>query len=92
MSALKLTSAEHPPVNTVPRIGLNRVEVALALGVSPNTVDVMVGEGVLPPPKKWHTRKVWLISEIVAAMAEWPTENQGSLVRDADEGDDWRAA
>ncbi|MGU3398826.1 helix-turn-helix transcriptional regulator [Brucellaceae bacterium D45D] len=92
MAAVKQQSSELGPVQNVPRIGLNRVEVALALGVSPNTVDLMVSEGVLPPPKKWHTRKVWLISEIVAAMAEWPTENKNSLGRDAADGDEWLAS
>ncbi|MFK4823189.1 helix-turn-helix transcriptional regulator [Paenochrobactrum sp. BZR 588] len=76
----------------VPRIGLNRSEVALAIGVSPNTVDVMVSEGMLPPPKKWHSRKVWLISEIIAAMAEWPTEAHGVIGIGADDGEDWQAA
>lgn len=84
---------QHQDFTTpVPRIGLNRNEVALAIGVSPNTVDVMVSEGMLPPPKKWHTRKVWLISEIVAAMAEWPTDTHGAFNRASDDGEEWKAA
>ncbi|WP_198174117.1 helix-turn-helix transcriptional regulator [Mesorhizobium xinjiangense] len=58
----------------VPRVGLNRMEVALSLGVSPNTVDAMVADGSLPHPRLWNRRKIWLLSEIEAAMMEWPTE------------------
>ena len=58
----------------VPRLGLNRLEVAQAIGVSANTVDLMVEEGFLPKPRKWHSRKVWLVSDVVAALASWPEE------------------
>lgn len=75
----------------VPRIGLNRLEVAMAIGVSANTVDAMVKEGYLPKPRKWHTRKVWLVSDLVAAMASWPEEGF-TAGEDADDGDDWRAS
>jgi hypothetical protein len=34
----------------------------------------MVAEGALPPPRKWHSRKLWLVSEIEAHLNEWPTE------------------
>jgi predicted DNA-binding transcriptional regulator AlpA len=72
----------------VPRLGLNRSEVALAIGVSVNTVDLMVEEGYLPNPRKWHTRKVWLVAEIAAAMTEWPED--GNLKRkDVADDDSW---
>ncbi len=57
----------------IPRIALSRAEVALAIGVSANTVDAMVNEGALPPARKWHSRKLWLVAEIEAAIMEWPT-------------------
>lgn len=76
----------------VPRLGLNRAEVAAAIGVSANTVDLMVQEGYLPRPRKWHTRKVWLVSDIVAAMASWPEEGLPANREDADDGEDWRAS
>lgn len=59
-------------IRAVPRIALNRTELALAIGVSANTVDVMVTEGALPRPRKWHSRKLWLVAEVEAAMMEWP--------------------
>lgn len=73
---------------SVPRLGLNRAEVALAIGVSVNTVDLMVTEGVLPRPRKWHSRKVWLVSEIAAAMSEWPEDGEAKRGEDAD-NDSW---
>jgi len=58
------------------RLALNRTEVALAIGVSVSSIDQMVAEAVLPPPRKWHTRKLWLVSEIEAHLNEWPTEDE----------------
>lgn len=53
-----------------PRLGLNRSELAFAVGVSPNTIDKMVSEGTLPHPRKWHSRKIWIVAEVEAAMLE----------------------
>jgi predicted DNA-binding transcriptional regulator AlpA len=70
---------------SVPRLGLNRAEVAVAIGVSANSVDQMVDEGFLPKPRKWHSRKIWIVSEIEAAMREWPTDG----LRSTNDDDDW---
>ncbi|ASY70380.1 helix-turn-helix transcriptional regulator [Sinorhizobium fredii] len=66
---------------SVPRLALNRAEVALAIGVSVNTVDRMVEEGFLPKPKRWHSRKLWVVAEIEAAMLEWPEDGQVEAAR-----------
>lgn len=63
--------AERRPIV---RLALSRAEVALSIGVSVSSVDQMVDEGALPPPRKWHSRKLWLVSEIEANLNEWPTE------------------
>lgn len=63
--------AERRPII---RLALSRAEVALAIGVSAGSVDQMVSEGFLPPPRKWHSRKLWLVSEIEAHVCEWPIE------------------
>jgi|UPI00056580EE predicted DNA-binding transcriptional regulator AlpA len=76
----------------VPRLGLNRSEVALAIGVSVNTVDLMVEEGFLPRPRKWHSRKVWLVAEVAATMSEWPEDGIPKQREDADDGDGRRAS
>jgi predicted DNA-binding transcriptional regulator AlpA len=79
------------PIASVPRLGLNRVEVAAAIGVSVNTVDLMVVEGFLPPPRRWHSRKVWLVQEIAAAMMDWPEDNNPLAKKDSN-ADEWRAS
>lgn len=64
------------------RLALSRAEVALAIGVSVSSVDLMVSEGALPLPRKWHSRKLWLVSEIEAHLNEWPSagrEDNGSI-------------
>lgn len=73
----------------VPRLGLNRAEVALALGVSPNTVDAMVEDGSLPPPRQWHSRKFWIVSEVQAFMSEWPV---GGEQQETGDPSKWRAS
>lgn len=62
----------------VPRLSLSRSEVALAIGVSPSSVDQMVSEGRLPRPRVWHTRKVWLVSEIESYLHDWPQDGHAS--------------
>lgn len=58
------------------RLALSRTEVALAIGVSVGSVDQMVEEGVLPKPRRWHSRKLWLVSEIEAHLSEWPVDGE----------------
>lgn len=74
-------------VRPISRIALNRTEVALAIGVSANTVDAMVKEGALPPARKWHSRKLWLVAEIEAALSEWPVDGQPR-----DDEEEWKAS
>ncbi|WP_250954111.1 hypothetical protein [Rhizobium sp. CG5] len=75
------------PPRSVPRLGLNRVELAQAIGVSATSVDQMVKEGYLPPPRRWHTRKVWLLSDVEAALQAWP-EDAGAAEFDTHERQD----
>lgn len=65
--------AERRPIV---RLALSRTEVALAIGVSVGSVDQMVREGELPPPRVWHSRKLWIVTEIEAALNDWPTEDE----------------
>lgn len=41
------------------RRGLDRVEAAAYVGVSPNTFDRMVADGLMPKPAQIYGRKVW---------------------------------
>lgn len=61
----------------VPRLALSRSELALSIGVSPTSIDVMVEEGVLPPPRQWHTRRLWIVQEVQAALMDWPEAEEG---------------
>lgn len=75
----------------VPRISLNRTEVALAIGVSLNAIDEMVKEGALPQPRRWRKRKIWLVAEIEAALTELPQDGQTPAPGEAADDDDWVA-
>jgi hypothetical protein len=68
------------------RLAFNRTELALSLGVSVNTVDIMVTEGFLPPARRWHTRKLWIVAEVQAYLSEWPTADARAVT-----ASEWRA-
>lgn len=61
-----------PQRRPIPRLALSRSEVSVAVGVSVGSVDLMVAEGALPQPRVWHKRKLWLVSEVEAALYDWP--------------------
>ena len=42
-----------------PPRGLRRVEAARYVGVSPSTFDWMIGEGIMPKPKRVGARVIW---------------------------------
>jgi predicted DNA-binding transcriptional regulator AlpA len=75
----------------VPRLALNRIEVAAAIGISPVSVDVMVSEGALPPPRQWHSRKIWLVAEVEAYLTELPQATHAHAKEQAaqDDDEDW---
>jgi len=75
----------------IPRISLTRTEVALAIGFSPDTVDAMVEAGALPQPRRWHKRKIWLVSEIEAALTELPQDGQIAAPGEDGDNQDWSA-
>lgn len=77
-----MNSAQRP----VCRLALTRSEVAVAIGVSTFSVDQMVMEGSLPRPRKWRTRKMWLVSELEAALCELPVDGPIVVVEDEE---DW---
>lgn len=76
----------------VPRISLNRTEVAASIGVSPNTVDQLVRDGLLPKPRRWHTRKLWITSEIAAYMSDWPVDGETGEATTPLAHEEWRAS
>ncbi len=36
----------------------------------------MVEEGALPHPRKWHSRKLWLVAEVEAYLNDWPSDEE----------------
>jgi excisionase family DNA binding protein len=36
----------------------------------------MVIEGALPPPRRWHSEKLWLVSEVEAFLNDWPIDGK----------------
>lgn len=56
------------------RLALTRAELALSIGMSTSSIDKMVEEGALPRPRKWHTRKLWVVTEVEAALLDLPVD------------------
>ena len=52
--------------------GLSRTAAAAYVGVSPNSFDKLIGERVMPGPKKFLTRVVWDRLELDAAFTAAP--------------------
>jgi predicted DNA-binding transcriptional regulator AlpA len=65
----------------VPR-GLNRMQAAAYIGVSPALYDEMVKDGRMPKPKQINARIVWDIRAIDMAFDLLPGGDQN-------EADDW---
>lgn len=55
-------------------LGLNRVQSAVYIGVSPTKFDQMVRDGRMPKPKRIDVRRVWDRLKLEEAFAALPTE------------------
>jgi len=75
----------------IPRFALNETELAIALGVGVSTVRDMVEAGRLPRPKLWGRRRLYLVTEIDAALLEWPTDGEEDGSQGATDDDRWSA-
>lgn len=58
---------QSPPLPFMPR-GLNRVEAARYIGVSPGTFDKLVDDGCMPKAKQIRARRVWDRLEVDTAF------------------------
>lgn len=67
------------PTSLPPR-GINRVQAAVYVGISPSTFDKLVADGRMPQPKRIDGRKVWDRLELDLAFAALPS---------ADDSDKW---
>lgn len=59
------------PPTLAPR-GLNRVEAAAYIGVSPTLFDELVRDGRMPTPKRINSRNVWDRVRLDAAFEDLP--------------------
>lgn len=61
----------------MPRLAMSKTDLALAIGVSTTSIDQMVAEQALPPPRVWHSRRLWLVAEVEGYLNEWPNDGDG---------------
>lgn len=65
-------------IRPLPRRGLSRVEAAMYVGVSPGKFDELVGDNIMPSPKRVGSRRLWDVRELDVAFDALPTENNAS--------------
>lgn len=70
------------------RLALSKAEVALAIGVGINSIDAMIASGSLPPPRKWRSERLWLVSEVEAYLRAWPADDEARVERATSASDD----
>lgn len=68
----KAVAIRHEALPPPTRRGLNREEAAACVGVSPNTFDRMVVDGLMPGPKRIYGRKVWDVRALDRAFEALP--------------------
>jgi predicted DNA-binding transcriptional regulator AlpA len=69
---------ELSDVRPVPRRGLNRIEAAMYVGISPTKFDDMVDDGRMPKPRRIDARKVWDVRELDLAFDALPGEDSST--------------
>ncbi len=69
------------PLDRFFALGLSRETAARFIGVSPNTFDGLVREGLMPKPRRVRRRKLWDRRELETAFDALPHDG-------ADSGDD----
>lgn len=57
---------------------LSRGEAAAYAGVSPNTFDRMMGDGLMPGPKRVYNRVLWDVRALDAAIDSLPDDQESS--------------
>jgi hypothetical protein len=69
-------SRESPLPPTLAPLGLNRVQAAAYVGVSPSLFDEMVNDGRMPVARRANTRKLWLLDELRGAAFGLPADSE----------------
>lgn len=82
---LERATQSSPSFVGLQKAGLTRAEAAFVAGVSPGTFDKMVDEGLLPRPRRYGTRLIFLRSEIELALFDLPTDGEARASNPWDE-------
>ena len=72
------------PPTLAPR-GLRRVEAAAYIGVSPSLFDWMIGQGIMPQPKRIGRRVIWDRLQLDEAFAAIPSSDEKKVASVWDE-------
>ncbi len=68
----KSAAIRHEALPPPTRRGLHREESAAYVGVSPNTFDKMIADGLMPKPKQVYGRNVWDVRALDRAFNGLP--------------------
>lgn len=87
-----MVSASTNPANAIARApravappaarGLNRVEAAGYVGVSPSLFDEMVADKRMPKPKRINARTVWDVRKLDIAFDALPGDEDSDLANE----------
>ena len=58
--------------SSLPPIGINRLQAAEFIGVSPSFFDQMVAAGTMPQPRRAGSRTIWDVAELTRAFRALP--------------------
>ena len=64
-----ITTDKDTPATPPPKLGLNRVEAAKAIGVSPATLDRLTGRGLIRPCRVTY-RPIYWVGELERFLKE----------------------
>jgi hypothetical protein len=59
---------------SIPRRGLNRLEAAMYVGISPGKFDELIRTRRMPNPRRIDRRKIWDVHELDLAFDDLPSE------------------
>lgn len=74
----KAVAIRHDALPPPTRRGLHREEAAAYVGVSPNTFDRMVADGLMPKSRPVYGRKVWDVRALDRSFDALPGDGESA--------------
>lgn len=74
----KAVAIRHEALPPPTRRGLHREEAAAYVGVSPNTFDRMVADGMMPKHRPVYGRKVWDVRALDRSFDALPSDGESA--------------